>query len=196
MHLFPNMPYILCALYNCTASTCFRNLTRLSYSFLSISSPPFLFFIPSPLKVRKALACLLSAIDQQLNKAGVRYVISSGTLLGAVRSSRFIPWDDDLDFRIHDDDFEKFQTCVSIKKLISTCDCGVINHRHDISPTFMWHIRPPLQRLLLPCTSLHAVLPFVLVVGFIFRKEKYYKTFSISSLFCSLLNLNGRFPSI
>lgn len=87
------------------------------FSF-NILPPPFLFFIPSPLKVRKALACLLSAIDQQLNKAGVRYVISSGTLLGAVRSSRFIPWDDDLDFRIHDDDFEKFQTCVSIKKLL------------------------------------------------------------------------------
>lgn len=46
------------------------------------------------------------AIKDILERNGVRYVIEYGSLLGAVRHGGFIPWDDDFDFVIFDDDYE------------------------------------------------------------------------------------------
>jgi len=47
------------------------------------------------------------AIRDIFERNGIRYVIEYGSLLGAVRHGGFIPWDDDFDYVVFEDDYEK-----------------------------------------------------------------------------------------
>lgn len=50
---------------------------------------------------------ILLRIDEICKNNGLRYMISYGTLLGAVRHQGFIPWDDDIDIGLTRDEYEK-----------------------------------------------------------------------------------------
>ena len=56
---------------------------------------------------------ILIIIDRICKKHGIKYWISDGTLLGAVRHGGFIPWDDDLDIQMMRKDFKHFIKIIS-----------------------------------------------------------------------------------
>lgn len=51
---------------------------------------------------------LLEILDEICKKHGLKYYLDFGTLLGALRHNGAIPWDDDLDVSMPEDDYERF----------------------------------------------------------------------------------------
>ena len=54
---------------------------------------------------------LLRELDRVCKKNGLRYVLASGSCLGAVRHQGFIPWDDDVDVYMSWYDAERLTAC-------------------------------------------------------------------------------------
>lgn len=69
-------------------------------------------YIPYPADVLKKLQQeeleILKAFAQLCKKHGIKYFVNGGTLLGTVRHQGFIPWDDDIDVILLQEDYEKF----------------------------------------------------------------------------------------
>ncbi len=60
--------------------------------------------------MKERLVLMLSALAKFCDENGIRYYLSGGTLLGAVRHKGFIPWDDDIDINVPRPDCEKLQS--------------------------------------------------------------------------------------
>lgn len=56
------------------------------------------------------------ALNQMAQAEGIDLYLDFGTLLGAVREKDFIAWDDDVDFSVNDDQFEKWAALIQSRK--------------------------------------------------------------------------------
>lgn len=61
----------------------------------------------TPEETRRVQLDMLDALAEYCDQHGLRYFLSGGTLLGAIRHKGFIPWDDDIDINIPRPDCEK-----------------------------------------------------------------------------------------
>lgn len=59
-------------------------------------------------KAKKIMVNLLLELDRICKKENIKYWITDGTLLGAIRHKGFIPWDDDIDVCMLTKDYKNF----------------------------------------------------------------------------------------
>ena len=78
----------------------------------------------TPKKVINDLYYIMKVFNEICNKNNIRYVIFSGTQLGAVRHQAIIPWDDDLDVVVWEKDKKK------LMKVLNQF------HKYDIKTTY------------------------------------------------------------
>lgn len=57
-------------------------------------------------QVQQRLIEMADAVTAILDRRGIRYLMAYGSLLGAVRHQGFVPWDDDFDLYLFDEDYD------------------------------------------------------------------------------------------
>ncbi len=67
---------------------------------------------PQLKRAQQAMLEILDEFDRICREKGIRYFLSGGSVLGAVRHGGFIPWDDDIDIGMCREEYEKFLACV------------------------------------------------------------------------------------
>ena len=67
-------------------------------------------------KTQRVLLNLLNILDKICRENNLEYWIDGGTLLGAMRNKKIIPWDDDVDICLLSDDYHKLLKILNSKK--------------------------------------------------------------------------------
>ncbi|MFC2019171.1 LicD family protein [Chloroflexota bacterium] len=80
----------------------------------------------------EALINLLQGIKEILDKHGIEFWLECGTLLGALRNGKFIPWDDDIDIGAWRNDFTDSVRSSVAKELYEKGLGRVMNHIDNI----------------------------------------------------------------
>lgn len=62
----------------------------------------------SALEYKEAVKNLLALIDEICQENNIHYFVNFGTLLGTIRHNGFIPWDDDIDISMTQEEYDKF----------------------------------------------------------------------------------------
>lgn len=94
-------------------------------------------------KVHQANLKMLLEVDRICRKYGLKYLLDSGTLIGAVRHKGFIPWDDDVDIAFMRKDYDKFLEVAKCElpegiELIRPADVGNGKAFYDFTPKLMY----------------------------------------------------------
>lgn len=82
---------------------------------------------PTLYENQKTLKTMMLSIDSFMNQFDIHYIITSGTLLGAVRHADMIPWDDDIDLALPESDAYKLIAALDVlksKKMYLTDEFG------------------------------------------------------------------------
>jgi lipopolysaccharide cholinephosphotransferase len=83
-------------------------------------------------ELKKRLVELLVKFDEICKINGLRYSLAYGTLLGAVRHEGFIPWDDDIDVIMPQNDYMKFLDLPQFKKQSLDQECVLYEVNNNV----------------------------------------------------------------
>jgi lipopolysaccharide cholinephosphotransferase len=130
-------------------------------------------------------------VSKIFDKKSIRYFITNGSLLGAIRHGGFIPWDDDLDICILKEDYD-----IAIKLLQDQLPSKYIIHNKQNDPKFQveWNkVRYINSEIWLPRYPSHSDLLYRGISIDVFRvwvekqtqfETKYYKIIKSSKASC------------
>lgn len=92
---------------------------------------------------------MLEELDRVCRKYDIKYCITYGTLLGAVRHKGFIPWDDDSDIAMLREEYEKFR---KVAHEMDPSICYFQDHFND--PEYLWQWETATHwNYICPCRS-------------------------------------------
>lgn len=72
---------------------------------------------------------ILQHLDSFCKEHKIKYFLSDGTLLGAVRHGGFIPWDDDIDVSMLREDYDRFRILYCTQNQVSKYH--LLDYEHD-----------------------------------------------------------------
>ena len=58
--------------------------------------------------LQSVILMIAKDVDKLCRKNNIKYFLLGGSAIGAIRHKGFIPWDDDLDIVMDDENYEKF----------------------------------------------------------------------------------------